>query len=74
VGETQYASAGLGGRDVTGGDLVFVRGEGCQDFALLALRDLEEVKGPSEFCGDLIEFCGGNLEVAVGLLKADRAI
>ena len=39
--ETPQASAALS--DVAGGDLVFVGGEGCQDFALLALRDLEEV-------------------------------
>ena len=59
-------------RFVAGGDLVFVGGEGCQDFALLALRDLEEVQGPSEFRCDLIEFCGGDPEVPVGLLKAER--
>jgi hypothetical protein len=42
VRKTQDASAALA-RDVTGGDLIFVGGEGCQDFGLLALRDLEEV-------------------------------
>jgi hypothetical protein len=71
-GETQDASAALSGCDVAGGDLVFVGGEGCQDFGLLALRDLEEVQGPSEFRCDLIEFCGGNPEFSVGLLKAER--
>src|SRR5215203_2786297 len=45
--------------------------EGCQDFGLLALRDLEDVQGPSEFRCDLIEFCGGDPEVPVGLLKAE---
>jgi hypothetical protein len=49
------ALAALGGRDVTGGDLVFVGGKGCQDFGLLGLRDLEEVQGPSKFGCDLIE-------------------
>ena len=68
--ETPQASAALS--DVAGSDLFFVGGEGCQDFALLALRDLEEVQGPSEFGCDLIEFCGGNPEVPVGLLKAER--
>lgn len=52
------ASAGLGGRGVAGGDLVLVGGEGCQDFGLLPLWNLEEVQGPSEFRCDLIEFCG----------------
>jgi hypothetical protein len=47
-------------------------GEGCQDFGLLALRDLEEVQSPSELRCDLIEFCGGDPEVPVGLLKAER--
>jgi hypothetical protein len=51
--ETPQASAALS--DVAGGDLVFVGGEGCQDFALLALRNLEEVQGPSEFRCDLID-------------------
>ena len=57
---------------VAGGDLIFVGGEGCQDFVLLALRDLEEVQGPSEFRCDLIEFCGGDLEAPMGLLKSER--
>jgi hypothetical protein len=39
----------LSGSNVAGGDLVFVGGEGCQYFGLLARRDLEEVQGPSEF-------------------------
>ena len=33
-------------------------GEGREHFALLALRYLEEVQGPSELRCDLIEFCG----------------
>ena len=41
---------GLGGRDVAGRDLVLVGGEGCQDFGLLALWNLGEVQGASEFC------------------------
>lgn len=57
---------------VTGCDLVFMGREGCPDFALLALRDFEEVQGPSEFCRNLIEFCGGNPEVSMGLLKTKR--
>jgi hypothetical protein len=65
-------SAALGGRDVAGGDFVFVGREGCQDFVLLALRDLHEVQGPSKFRCDLIKFCGRDPEVAVGLLKAKR--
>jgi hypothetical protein len=70
--KTQDASAWLGDRDIAGGDLVLVGGEGCQDFGLLALRDLGEVQGPSEFRCDLIEFCGGDPEVPMGLLKAER--
>jgi hypothetical protein len=49
-----------------------VGGEGCQDFALLAFRDLDEVQGASEFRCDLIEFCGRDPEVPMGLLKAER--
>jgi hypothetical protein len=41
------------------GDLVFVGGERCQDFALLALWHVEEVQSPTEFRRDLIKFCGG---------------
>jgi hypothetical protein len=58
--ETQDASAALSARDIAGGDLVFVGGEGCQDFGFLALRDLREVQGPPEFSCDLIEFCRGD--------------
>jgi hypothetical protein len=39
----------LRGRNVASGDLVFVGGEGCQYFTLLALWNLDEFKGPSEF-------------------------
>lgn len=46
--------------------------EGFQDFAFLALRDLEVIQAPSEFRYDLVELCGGDPEVAVGLLKAKR--
>lgn len=52
------ALAALSGSDIASGDLVFVGGEGCQDFALLGLWDLEEVQGPSEFGCDLIELGG----------------
>ena len=58
----------------TGGDLFFMGGEGRQNFVLLALRDLCKVQGPSEFRCDLIEFCGGNFEVSMGLLKAERRL
>jgi len=59
--ETPQASAALS--DVAGGDLVFVGGQSCQDFALLVLRNLEEeVQGSSEFRCDLIKFCGGDPE------------
>jgi hypothetical protein len=63
----QDASAALTGRDVAGRDLVFVGGEGCQDFGLLAFRDLCEVQGPSEFRCDLIELRG-----ALSLLHQPR--
>ena len=43
--------------DVAGGDLVFVGGEGGQDFGLFALRDLEEIEGPSELRCDFTKFC-----------------
>ena len=65
------ASAALGGRDVTGRDLVLVGGKGCQDFGLLAFRDLGEVQRPSKFGYDLIEFGRGNLEMPMGLLQAN---
>ena len=58
--EAQDASAALSALPVTGGDLVFVGSERRQHLALLALWDLEEVQGPSEFCCELIEFCGGD--------------
>ena len=58
--------------DVASSDLVLVGGEGCQDFVLLALRNLDEVQGSSEFCCDLIEFCGGDAEAPMGFLKAER--
>ena len=66
------ASAGFMRCDVAGGDLVLVGGEGCQDFALFVLRDLDEVQSASEFCRDFVEFCGGDLEVPMSLLKAER--
>jgi hypothetical protein len=69
-----YPSAELGGPDIAGGDFVLVGGEGCQDFGLLALRDLGKVQAPSELCGDRIKFCGGDAEVAMGLLKAERRL
>jgi hypothetical protein len=54
--QTPQPSAALS--DVAGGDLVLVGGKGCQNFGLLALRDLGKVQAPSEFCCDLIKFCG----------------
>ena len=57
--------------DVTGSNLAFVGSEGSQDFTFLALRNLEEVQGPPELRSDLIEFCGRDAEVPVGLLKAE---
>src|SRR6185503_9772980 len=66
------ASAALSGLDVACGDLVLVGGEGCQDFGLLALRDLDEIQSSSEFRCDFIEFCRGDPKVPVGLLKAER--
>ena len=68
------ASAGLGGRDVASGDLVLVGGEGCQDFGLLALWNFGKVQGPSEFCCDLIKFCGGDAQVPMGLLEPQRRL
>jgi len=70
----EKASTALGGREVAGGDLVFVGGEGCQDFALLLRGDLGEVQLSPEFGSDLIEFRGGDPEVPVGLLKAERRL
>ena len=57
---------------VTGGDLVLVGGESRQHFRFFGLGDFEKVQGPSEFRCDLIEFCGRNLKIPVGLLKAQR--
>jgi hypothetical protein len=68
------ASAALGRRDVAGRDLVLVGGKGCQDFGLLAFRDLGEVQRPSKFGCNLIEFGGGNPEIAVSLLQAERRL
>jgi hypothetical protein len=48
-----------------------VGGEGSEDFALLALRDLEEVEGPSKFRCNFIEFRGRDAKVPMGLLKAE---
>ena len=56
VQKTQESSAALRG-DVTSRDLVFVSSERCQDFGLLALRNLEVSQGPPELRCDLIEFC-----------------
>ena len=53
-----YLALRLGSRDVTGGDLALVGGEGGEDLALLVVRDFEDVERPSEFCSDLIEFGG----------------
>jgi len=54
---SEVPSAGLGGRNVAGSDLVLVGGEGCKHFRLFALRNLEVIQGPSELRCDLIEFC-----------------
>jgi hypothetical protein len=35
--------------DVAGGNLVFMSGEGCQDFGLLVLRYFKEIQCPSKF-------------------------
>src|SRR4029450_10257859 len=58
--------------NVAGGDLVFVGGEGCQDFGLLTLWDLEEIQGPSEFGCDFIKFCRGDPEFPVGFFQTER--
>jgi hypothetical protein len=55
-----------------GGNLVFVGGEGCQDFGFLRLWDLEEIQGPSKLRCNLIKFCWGDPKVPVGLFKAER--
>ena len=47
-------------------------GKGGQHFGLLTLGDLGEIKAPSEFRGDRIEFCGRDAELSVRLLKAER--
>jgi hypothetical protein len=49
-----------------------VGSERCQDFGFLPLRHLGEVKGPSEFRCDFVEFGGRYPEVAVRLLKPER--
>src|SRR6478735_8263510 len=63
------ASASLMGRDVAGGDLVLVRGEGCENFIFFALRNLDVVQGPPELCRDLVEFCRGDFQIAMSFLK-----
>jgi hypothetical protein len=45
-----------------------VSGEGSQDFAFLALRNLEKLQGPPEFRSDLVEFYGRDAEIPVGFL------
>ena len=65
---TTGRSAPFFGRDVACSNFVFVNGKGRQDFTLLALRDLDEIQGPPEFRGNLIEFCRRDPEVPVGLL------
>jgi hypothetical protein len=61
-------SAPFFGVDGARSNFVFVSGKGCQDFSLFALRDLGEIKTPSELRGDLIEFCRRDPEVPVRLL------
>ena len=58
--------------DVASGNLVFVRGEGFKHLALLGLWNLEVIQGPAEFSCDLVEFCGRDPQVPMGLLKAKR--
>ena len=53
-------------------DLILMGGEGGQDLSLLALRDLGEVQRPSEFRGHHIEFGGGDPQIPVRLLQAER--
>src|ERR1041385_8432149 len=65
-------SAALCDRDVTGGDFFFVSSERRQNFGLLSLWHLDEVQGPPKFRCHLIEFCGGNAEIPVGLFKSER--
>ncbi len=69
-GKFRNSSAVLG--DVADRDLILVGGESCQDFGLLALRDLDGVKGATEFCRDLIEFCRRDAEAPVRFLKTKR--
>src|SRR6187397_487857 len=69
-GTTRDASAVFG--DIASGDLIFVGGESCQNFGLLALRDLDGVKSATEFCRDLIEFCRRDAEVPVRFFKTKR--
>src|ERR1043165_7712107 len=57
---------------VAGRNLILVGREGCQDFVLLALGDLEHVQRSSEFRCDLIEFCGRDFERAVRFLQTQR--
>ena len=45
----------------------------AQNLRLLALWNLGEVQRPPEFCCDLIK-CGGDAQVPMGLLKAERRL
>jgi hypothetical protein len=51
-----------------------VGGKGCQDFGLLAFRDLGEVQRPSKFGCDLIEFGRRDPEFPMGLLQAPTGV
>jgi hypothetical protein len=70
----QDVLAALGGCGIARGDLVLVRGKGCQNFSLLALRDFGKIQTSSEFRRNLIEFCGRDAEITVGLLKPERRL
>jgi hypothetical protein len=50
-----------------------VRGEGRQDFTLLASRDPEVIKRASQFRRDFIELLGGDVQVAMGLFEPERS-
>jgi hypothetical protein len=53
---------------VPGGDLVFVGGEGCQDFGLLALRDLKKSRVRPSSAATSSNSARGDPEVVVDLL------
>ncbi len=58
--------------DVASDDFVLVSCERCQDFVLLALGNLDEIKGSSQLGCDLIEFCGRDAKTPMGFFKTER--